>query len=306
MLALLLLGLLCGGASASAKVSVIMPTRGRPERVRHALDSIDLQTYDGGIEIIVVDDSAEALRLPELRGGATTKAGHAVVYLELEKRTSNGSKRNQALQVATGSVLVHWDDDGIFAPGRIAAQVNPIHAGEADVTIMLGNGAPSGAATRLRSARSTPPLGLHFGTLAYSSPMAFWMMYLESPDANQEVFADTSVGEDYRFVQDVLSKLGATVEVISSNGEISFTDVSFPDVAFIDSRNKNTEAENRKVPAGTDFDLIPTLFSRSLESLGDGERLVIKGEAKQPALLNSPARALGSASGSGSGSGEYL
>ena len=47
-------------------VSIIIPTNGRPEMCRHALEMIRRQTYGPILEVVVVDDSPLPLRMPGL------------------------------------------------------------------------------------------------------------------------------------------------------------------------------------------------------------------------------------------------
>jgi glycosyltransferase involved in cell wall biosynthesis len=57
-----------------------------------------------------------------------------VRYLRMGPGTSIGAKRNYACEVARGTVIAQWDDDDWFGPQRLTAQVQPILAGQADIT----------------------------------------------------------------------------------------------------------------------------------------------------------------------------
>jgi hypothetical protein len=64
-----------------------------------------------------------------------------------------GEKRNEALALARGDVIHHWDDDDWSGPGRISGVARPIWVGGADVS-MFRYGAsiaiPSGCFFELR------------------------------------------------------------------------------------------------------------------------------------------------------------
>ena len=104
-------------ASSGRKVSVIIPTYNRAELVRHAIDSILLQTAPP-LEIIVVNDgstdgTSEVLQTYEGR----------IIYLE----QSNGGKSaalNNALQHVTGEYVWIFDDDDIALPDAIARHLD--------------------------------------------------------------------------------------------------------------------------------------------------------------------------------------
>ena len=61
---------------------IIMPTNGRPEFVEHALGMIKRQDFSGTItEVVVVDDSPAALRVPFLSAGRQEYEGLVVDYV---------------------------------------------------------------------------------------------------------------------------------------------------------------------------------------------------------------------------------
>ena len=57
-------------------------------------------------------------------------------FVHLEQRLSIGAKRNLAVELAKGDTIVTWDDDDYYRSFRITRQVQPIHAGVADLTTM--------------------------------------------------------------------------------------------------------------------------------------------------------------------------
>jgi glycosyltransferase involved in cell wall biosynthesis len=103
-----------------------MPTRDRRAFVQHSLRLFAAQDYPNR-ELVVVDDGDDAVAdLVEPVVGTR--------YLRAARRTSIGAKRNLACETARGAVIVHWDDDDWYGPGRVSVQVAPILSGLCDVT----------------------------------------------------------------------------------------------------------------------------------------------------------------------------
>jgi len=97
-------------------VSAIMPTRGRPEMSRRSLDCWRAQTWKEK-ELIILDDAED----PSFPAGVTEPG---VRYLRSAiGRLSIGMKRNDSVAIAKGEMVVHFDSDDIYAPERMADQV---------------------------------------------------------------------------------------------------------------------------------------------------------------------------------------
>ena len=125
--------------------TVVALTCNPPQYVLLALRQIALQDYPA-LEALVVHDGTAPLApllraaypaleivtgAPELPPAA---GGFVVRLLRLPHQASIGEKRALASRAARGDVVVHWDDDDFFEPGRISAQVAPIVRGAAEVT----------------------------------------------------------------------------------------------------------------------------------------------------------------------------
>ena len=104
-----------GGASPSIAeaptISVVIPTRGRREKLLRLLRSLDGQEYAGSVQIIVsldgdVDGSAAAL---EARSGRRPVT--AVTATEADRPGGAGAARNAGAAIATGELLLFLDDD---------------------------------------------------------------------------------------------------------------------------------------------------------------------------------------------------
>lgn len=103
-------------------VSAIMPTRGRQQWAREALDMFLVQTWPVK-ELVIVDDLMEP-SFPRF-----VDLGANVIRIPAA-RYSIGQKRNMAVSRASGSMLMHWDSDDIYTPDRMEHQVQTLLANE--------------------------------------------------------------------------------------------------------------------------------------------------------------------------------
>lgn len=94
-------------------VSAIMPTRGRPEFARKAIECFLAQDWPEK-EMVIVDDEGEP---------SFNRPPRGVEYHLMGRRMTIGAKRNLAVSRAQGDVLIHFDDDDWSAPGRMRDQV---------------------------------------------------------------------------------------------------------------------------------------------------------------------------------------
>ncbi len=99
----------------SILVSAIMPTRGRRELARKAVDYWRAQTY-ANTELIIIDDDDD----PSFPGGIEDPR---IFYRQNLGRWNIPQKLNQLCVVARGEVIVRFDDDDYSAPGRIEDQL---------------------------------------------------------------------------------------------------------------------------------------------------------------------------------------
>jgi glycosyltransferase involved in cell wall biosynthesis len=93
-------------------VSVVVPTRDRPDTLREALASIRAhETPDTTFEIIVGDNGT----LPETRALAEEFGARHIVA----PRPGASVARNVALEAATGEFIAFLDDDDVWMPGHM-------------------------------------------------------------------------------------------------------------------------------------------------------------------------------------------
>lgn len=99
-------------------VSVVVPTRDRPELLRSAIDAVLAQDYPGEVEVIVVaDQSAPDTSL-------TRHDDRRRVRVVRNRRTPGlAGARNTGILAADGDLVAFCDDDDEWLPGKLATQV---------------------------------------------------------------------------------------------------------------------------------------------------------------------------------------
>jgi glycosyltransferase involved in cell wall biosynthesis len=104
--------------TASPRVSVVIPTRNRPELVRRAVESVFAQTY-GEFEVIVVIDGPDA----STEAALGELADPRLRVLALPAPRGGSDARNAGIQAATGEWVAFLDDDDEWLPERLARQL---------------------------------------------------------------------------------------------------------------------------------------------------------------------------------------
>jgi len=185
-----------GGETQQPLVSVIIPTYGRPEFLKKAIELVRRQDYTN-LEIVIVDDSPQPMELA---------VENNVNYIHLTSRNSIGAKRNLAVENSKGDIIVHWDDDDYFREHRIREQVTPIINGEADMTVLEHHyyfHLPSKSFFTVKRASSWGP---HFGTFVYRKSLF---------SSGGIRYPDTSMAEDYAFAESALNQ-GASIQIVNN------------------------------------------------------------------------------------------
>jgi len=123
---------------AAPSVSVIVATRDRPELLRRAIDSILGQRYGGPIEVLVVFDQSEPDRALEqgaleqggldrpssTNGAGVPRGGDRSVRVLVNDRTPGlPGARNTGALASDRDILAFCDDDDLWSPGKLEAQV---------------------------------------------------------------------------------------------------------------------------------------------------------------------------------------
>jgi len=116
------------------RVSVIIPTHNRLNRLKRVLASLEHQSYTlDDFQVIVVSDGSSDGTDAYLRTLATP------LRLQIVTQPNQGVAvaRNQGLKHATGDIILFIDDDVVPSRQLIAEHMR-IHAGQSDDTIVLG------------------------------------------------------------------------------------------------------------------------------------------------------------------------
>jgi glycosyltransferase involved in cell wall biosynthesis len=108
---------------AEPLVSVVVPTRDRPELLRRAVTAILGQTYRGPIECVVVFDQSD----PDLPW-AELPPGRRLVLVGNERTPGLAGARNSGILAATGELVAFCDDDDEWLPEKLARQVGRLQA----------------------------------------------------------------------------------------------------------------------------------------------------------------------------------
>ncbi|WP_157974603.1 glycosyltransferase family 2 protein [Lewinella sp. IMCC34183] len=108
-------------SSKEPKVSVIIPTFNRTEKVKRAIDSCLDQTYPN-LEVVVVDDGSTD-GSPAFLNQLARDEPRLIVQCNPENRGGNYC-RNQGFKIASGEYVVFLDSDDKFHPDKIRNQID--------------------------------------------------------------------------------------------------------------------------------------------------------------------------------------
>jgi glycosyltransferase involved in cell wall biosynthesis len=105
-------------AAETPAVSVVVPTRNRPELLRRAVAGILTQTYPGPVECLVVFDQSD----PDLPW-EPLPAGRRLVLCRNQRTPGLAGARNSGILAATGELVAFCDDDDEWLPEKLTRQV---------------------------------------------------------------------------------------------------------------------------------------------------------------------------------------
>jgi len=161
-----------------------MPTRARHALLPRAVAGFLAQNRDDAELVIVSEDGVPDSIYDALATGR-------VRHVSCPAGLALGAKRNFACEAAHGEWLVHWDDDDLYAPDRLARQVEAMRAASAAVSgssRVHFREAGSGCCWEYRYGGERRPW-VYGATLAYTRE--FW---------RRHPFPAIGVSEDNRFV----------------------------------------------------------------------------------------------------------
>ncbi|MEV3919896.1 glycosyltransferase family 2 protein [Actinomadura coerulea] len=100
-------------------VGVVLPTHNRPELLRRALESVLAQEYGGEVRAVVVFDRAE----PD-----PSLAGDRVEVIRNTRAPGLAGARNSGVLALGTDLVAFCDDDDLWLPGKLAAQVKALES----------------------------------------------------------------------------------------------------------------------------------------------------------------------------------
>lgn len=193
-------------------VSCIMPTNNRREFIPLAIQSYLSQDWPEK-ELIVIDDGTD--RVEELFDDVP--GAKYLFYLEPNlpahrPKTPIGTKRNLACEMASGEVIVHWDDDDRSARNRISDQVRKLESSGKSVV----------GYNRIREASMFSGGMTEYAVpedMACGTSLCYRRDYWKS-----HKFMNTSFGEDWMFIEQA-KELG---ELVTGDGRQFITSTAHP------------------------------------------------------------------------------
>lgn len=103
---------------AAPKVSVVIPTRDRPDLLARALQSVLDQTFQD-FEILVANDRGVDVSGVVARFSAKAR----VIYLAQPAAAGIAAARNGGMRAASGKYIAHLDDDDLYLPDHLETLV---------------------------------------------------------------------------------------------------------------------------------------------------------------------------------------
>ncbi len=110
---------------AQPVVSVIIPTKDRPEMLAQAIQSVLDQTFTE-LEIIVVNDGG--VDVQSVLSRLNTKGN--ITYKKHDRALDRSAARNTGIRVARGKYIAYLDDDDIYYPNHIETLVKSLENSE--------------------------------------------------------------------------------------------------------------------------------------------------------------------------------
>ena len=107
-------------------VSVVLNTYNRQELLPEAAESVLSQDYSN-LELIIVDDFSTD-NTAGVMASIAEEAGERVRCIRLESNSGLAAGRNVGIRAARGPLIALLDDDDLWLPGKLTAQVEALRA----------------------------------------------------------------------------------------------------------------------------------------------------------------------------------
>ena len=121
------------GSRGWPAVSVVIPTRDRPELLRRCVRSILGQRYPGKIECIVVFDQSDPVDT-----GITVPDERALRSIRNTQTAGLAGARNSGAFAASGDLLAFCDDDDEWLPDKVRRQVTRLREQPSAIAVASG------------------------------------------------------------------------------------------------------------------------------------------------------------------------
>lgn len=120
-------------------VTIITPTYNRAEYLENAIASVLSQTYKD-LEYIVIDDNPKMskARAQTKETIMKFKDDNRLRYIQNETNLGGAGSRNVGIAQAKGDYIAFLDDDDMYLPDRLEAQIGPMMKNDWDVCVMDG------------------------------------------------------------------------------------------------------------------------------------------------------------------------
>jgi len=161
-------------------VSVICPTYNRRSFLPSLIDQFNYQTYPQEyMELIIVDDSPDSNQdiIPHQLN---------IKYTYLPEKIKLGKKRNMLNSLATGDIIVCFDDDDYYSPERVAHAVQTIQESKVE---LVGSTIIHIYYTNLQQIYQFGPYSQNHatnGTMAYTKKYTENHSYIDDKDMGEE------------------------------------------------------------------------------------------------------------------------
>ncbi|MCW2882759.1 MAG: glycosyl transferase family protein [Sphaerisporangium sp.] len=110
-------------------VGVVVPTRGdRPHLLQAALRAVLAQCHPGGVDVVVVVDDADVGTVPEQLAAVVAEAPGRVRVLANRLSPGLPGARNTGITALDTDLVAFCDDDDLWLPGKLRAQLSALAA----------------------------------------------------------------------------------------------------------------------------------------------------------------------------------